>query len=110
MTLTRKSNSGARASSGLARSLSAAAPRTMDRRTFTLDAKATLDAFFRKDFTFLDETSFIAPRAAVTATGPLTAPKFAAVTSSSRINSRTTTKSSSASPAARCARSCARRA
>ena len=51
---------------------------TMDRRTFTLDAKATLDAFFRKDFSFLDETSFIAPRAVISATGPLTAPKFAA--------------------------------
>jgi hypothetical protein len=51
---------------------------TMNRRTFTLNAKATLDAFFRKDFPFLDETSFIAPRAVVTATGPLTAPKFAA--------------------------------
>ncbi len=51
---------------------------TLDRRTFTLDAKATLDAFFRKDFSFLDDTSFIAPRAVITATGPLTVPKFAA--------------------------------
>ncbi|HOW50409.1 MAG TPA: translocation/assembly module TamB domain-containing protein [bacterium] len=51
---------------------------TMDRRTFTLDAQATLDAFFRKDFAFLDDTSFIAPRALITVTGPLTAPKFAA--------------------------------
>lgn len=51
---------------------------TMNRRTWELDVKATLDAFFRKDFPFLDDASFIAPRAAVTAAGTLFSPNFSA--------------------------------
>jgi len=51
---------------------------TVNRRTWALDAKATLDAFFAKDLDILKEVSFAAPRLTVTAGGTLFAPTLAA--------------------------------
>lgn len=51
---------------------------TMNRRTWALDARATLDAFFAKDLDILKDVSFAAPRLTVTAGGTLFAPSFAA--------------------------------
>jgi len=47
---------------------------TMDRRTFTLDVRADIAAFFQKDFSFLADVVFTAPRVSATVTGPLWQP------------------------------------
>ena len=49
---------------------------TVDRRSFTLDLQGKLDAFFEKDFPFLNEVTFTAPRLTATAEGHLSSPRI----------------------------------
>ncbi len=46
----------------------------MNRRTFLLDVHADLNAFFQKDFPFLTDVAFTAPRVAVAVSGPIWEP------------------------------------